>query len=337
MLSVILVSVTGYLRAEEASVLVNMVPLQQKQVAITLTGYGVITTDPRNTTSVSLMRATRIARILVTQGEIVRAGTPLLDVVTDPTDQLNYRQASTAVDYARQELQRVETMVSQRLATQSQLAAARKSLSDAEAQLQAQNRIGANSIKERIKAPFGGTVTGIYVKEGDRVPAGSPFVQIARASVLRAELGVEPEDCARVRKGMNVLLTPVFGGSRSLKGTVSEIHGVINPQTRLVDVIVSLNGKNSSSVLPGTQVRGVIQLARQSGWIVPRQAVLNDNGSEYIYQVDKGIAHRVNVVSSKAENGLLLIRGKVNPHLKVVAVGNYELQDGMTVREESNQ
>lgn len=319
--------------AEEASVLVKTVPLRQERVATTLTCYGVITTDPRGTASVTLPRAARVSRLLVTQGEIVRAGAPLMEVATDSADILNFEQASLSVDYARQELRRVESMVSQRLATQSQLAAARKALSDAEASLREQNRLGTGHKQESLTAPYTGTVTAIAVKEGDRVPAGTSLAQISRQGALRAELGVEPEDSTRVRKGMEVLLKPVFGGNTTLTGAVHEIHGVINPQTRLVDIIVSLAGKETLSFLPGTQVRGVIRLARQTGWVVPRQAVLRDSDGEYIYQVDKGIARRVTVVSSKADSGLVLIRGKINPHMKVVAVGNYELQDGMAVRE----
>ncbi len=165
------------------------------------------------------------------------------------------------------------------------------------------------------------------------MPKGTALAQISRQGALRAELGVEPEDSPRVRKGMVVQLSPLFGGNRTLTGAVYEIHGVINPQTRRVDVIVSLADKETRSFLPGTQVRGVIRLARQTGWVVPRLAVLRDKEGEYIYQVDKGIAHRVPVVSSKAESGLLMVTGKINPQLKVVAVGNYELHDGMAVRE----
>ncbi len=321
--------------AEEASVLVKTVPVRQERVAATLTCYGVITTDPRGTASVTLPRTVRVSRLLVTQGEIVRAGAPLMEVATDSADILNFEQASISVDYARQELRRVESMVAQRLATQSQLAAARKALTDAEAALRAQNRLGTGRKQERLAAPFAGTVTAIAVKEGDRVPAGTALAQISRQGMLRAELGVEPEDSTEVRKGMEVVLKPVFGGNRTLTGTVHEIHGVINPQTRLVDVIVALAGGETLTFLPGTQVRGVIRLARQTGWVVPRQAVLRDSEGEYIYQVDKGKAHRVSVVSSKAESGLLLVRGKINPKLKVVAVGNYELHDGMAVREGS--
>jgi RND family efflux transporter MFP subunit len=319
--------------ADEPSVLVRTVSLRQERVASSLTCYGVIAADPRGTASVTLPRSTRVSRLLVTQGEVVAPGAPLAEVVTDSADTFNYEQATLSVDYARKELERFESMAEQRLATQSQLAAARKTLADAEAALRKQKRLGSGRSLERLTAPFAGTVTAIAVKEGDRIPSGTALMQISRRGTLRAELGVEPEDSARVRKGMDVTLTPVFDGGKTLKGTVRDIHGVINPQTRLVDIIISLIGKDSAAILAGTQVRGVIHLSWQSAWVVPRQAVLRDDSGEYLYQVDKGRARRVNVGISRAGDGLVAVRGPVNPRLKVVSQGNYELRDGMAVRE----
>ena len=319
--------------AEEASVLVKTVPLKQELTAAKLTCYGVITTDPRGTASITVPHALKVSRLLATQGEVVRAGTPLVEVITDPADSLSFEQATLAVTYARQELQRVESLETQRLATKSQLDVARKALADAEAALRSQNRLGTGREKERMTAPFDGTVTAIAVKEGDRVPSGTALVQISKRGALRAELGVEPEDSMKVNKGMEVLLTPVFGGSSKFSGTVDEIHGVINPQTRLVDVIVALSAKEVRSFLPGTQVRGIINLSRQLNWVVPRQAVLHDSTGEYLFQVAKGHAHRVAVVSGKAETGFVTVKGALNPHLNVVVLGNYELQDGMAIRE----
>lgn len=318
----------------ESSVLVKTVPLRKERIASSITCYGVITADPRGTASVTLQRSTRVTRLLVTQGEVVGAGAPLAEVATSSADSLNYEQAALSVDYAHRDLARVESMVAKRLATKLQLDASRKALADADAALRQQKRLGSGRRNERLKAPFAGTVTAISVKEGDSVPAGTAILQLSRQGALRAELGVEPEDNPRVRKGMEVLLTPVFGG-RTLKGTVKEVHGVINPRTRLVDVIVSLKEKASTILIAGTQVHGEIHLAWQNAWVVPRQAVLRDSRGDYLFQVERGRARRVGVASSRAGDGLAAVLGPVNPRLKVVTQGNYELREGMAVREET--
>jgi hypothetical protein len=65
---------------------------------------------------------------------------------------------------------------------------------------------------------------------------------------------------------------------------------------------------------------------------VPRQAVLSDDNGSYLYQVAAGHARRV-AVAKRAEAGNLVgVDGKLDPALPVVALGNYELEDGMAVR-----
>jgi membrane fusion protein, multidrug efflux system len=321
----------------QPSVLVSTVPLRKEMVASSLTCFGVVSADPRGTASITLQRSTTVSRLFATQGEVVRAGASLAEVVTASADTLNYENALLAEDYAQRELARVENLVTNRLATQSQLAAARKALADAQASLKEQKKIGTGSKREVLKAPFAGTVTAISVKEGDHIPAGTSLMQISRRGALRVELGVEPEEIGLVKKGMKVLLTPVFGGKSSLSGTVHEIHGVINPQTRLVDVLVFLTGRNLDSFLPGMQVRGEIGISHHMGWVVPRQAVLSDSGGEYLFQVEKGHARRVSVVSGRAGKELVEVKGALNPELKVVYLGNYELEDGMAVREDEGR
>ncbi len=319
--------------ASEQSVLVKTVALKRARLTTTITSYGVVAVDPRQTLTISFPRAGRISRLLVSSGQIVRQGAPLLAFSADPADTSSFQQASAALEFARGELKRTESMVAQRMATQSQLAAARKAMADAEATLWAQSQLGMGRLTEQSTAPFAGIVSGVSVKEGEHVTAGASLLQLSRRGALRVELGVEPEDSAKIKAGMAVLFVPVFDSGQSFSGTVSEIHGVIDPQTRLVDIIVRINKTQAEKLIPGTRVRGEIILAAASSWVVPRSAVLRDAQGAYLYQVDQGKAHRVRVTTSGESNGMVGIRGKFDPTLKVVVLGNYELEDGMAVRE----
>lgn len=158
-------------------------------------------------------------------------------------------------------------------------------------------------------------------------------MQLARAGVLRATLGVEPEDIGRVREGMLVDLAPVFGSVKPMRAKVAKVFGIINPQTRLVDVSVQL-ASPTDGLIPGMQVRGAVQLRSRKGWVVPRSAVLRDVRGAYLFQVQDGQARRVEV-NPEIENGpLVLVSGPVDPARRIVIQGNYELKDGMAARED---
>jgi len=313
------------------SVLVRTAPLRQHAIAETLVGYGTLATDVGGTIDVSLPRAGRISALEVSPGQVVKKGAGLLEFRTAPGAALGYRRARNALAFARSELARTRQLRAQRLATASQVAAARKSLADAEAALEAQLRLGAGTASESVKAPFDGVVLSIGGAPGDRLAAGAAVLKLARLSGLRVLLGIEPSDSFAVRPGMPVRLTPVFDARRTVEAHVAAVHGMVDPRTQLVDVVVKIA---AGDLLPGMRVKGEITLASRTGWAVPRSAVLHDGRGDYLFQVAHGVARRVAVRVESDGDRLLGISGAgLDPALKVVVVGNYELADGMAVRE----
>ena len=320
----------GASAADGPSVLVKTAPMKREDLAVTLVGYGRVAPDIGATVNVNLPRAGRVARLMVSPGELVRAGAPLLEFDTGPAAALAYRQAQNALALAREDLGRTEQLAAQRLATQSQLAAARRALADAEAALAAQRKLGAGRQTERVSAPFDGIVVSIPVAQGDRIAAGATVLQVARRTGLRVDLGIEPEDSDKVRAAMPVRLTSVFDAHRAVEAKVAQVHGMVNPSTQLVDVVVRLS---DGVLIPGMRVRGVITLSRASTWTVPRSAVLRDARGAYIFQVKDGHAVRVTVRTGTETDQVTGISGDLDPALPGVVLGNYELEDGMAVRE----
>ena len=192
-----------------------------------------------------------------------------------------------------------------------------------------EKRIGAGRALEQVRAPFDGVVASVPAAQGERLAAGAPVLQLARAGAQRVLLGVEPEDVSRVRPGMTVSVIAVFSAERKVEGRVAQVFGMINPQTQFVDVLVEVPG---GGLLPGTRVRAEIQLNRQTEWIVPRSAVLRDALGAYIFQVRAGKARRVDVQTGLEQGGLITVQGNFVANDPVVSLGNYELQDGMAVR-----
>lgn len=317
---------------DEPSVLVRTEALRKQMVPETLTVYGAVMPSTGATENVSFPRPVQVSRLLVAPGQIVKRGEALLELATEAAAAAAYRQAESAEIFARSELKRVEDLAAQQLATQSQLATARKALQDAQAALVAQQRLGAGLDKQIVKAPFDALVASISVQQGDRIQPGATVMQLARSGALRALLGVEPEDARGVRVGMPIRLASVFGSGKTVDATVSQVFGAINPQTRLVDVAARFVGP-TDGLLPGMQVRGLIDLGGRESWVAPRSAVLRDERSAYLFQVQGGHAKRVDVTTGVENDRVVAVSGPLDGSLKVVVLGNYELKDGMAVRE----
>jgi RND family efflux transporter MFP subunit len=317
------------LAADVASVQVEIVVLKQQPMADVVSGYGVVSPDTHSLQTISLPRPGQVVGLLVSAGQVVKEGTPLLVFGTSADAALNYQQARQAVEFAQGEKARIEQLVNQQLSTLSQLAAAKKALADADANLRVQEKIGTGQSLQRIVAPFDGIVVAVQAAQGDRLAAGAPVLQLVRSGRQRVLLGVEPDDVNRVRTGMAVSVNPVFSTGLKVAGRVAQVFGMINPQTQLVDVLVELSG---DGLMPGTRVRAEIEIARQTQWVVPRSAVLCDAHGAYLFQVSGGKAQRINVQTGLERGGLIAVQGNFDPRRPVVSLGNYELQDGMAVR-----
>jgi RND family efflux transporter MFP subunit len=269
----------------------------------------------------------------VIQGQRVSRGTPLATLTSDPSARLAYAQAVSAVSFAQGELRRTQELFTLQLATQSQVDAARRALADAEAYLATQLELGGAVGTATVTAPFDGVVDSVEVAQGDRIMPGAVIVQLGHTDFLRVRLGIEPTDSRLVQVGMPVTLSSLDDSTRSVTVSITESQGVVDPKTMLINAVAMVPATRASFLVPGMYVRAMINVGQHLSWAVPRAAVLTDTAGAYVFQVSGGKAHRVNVTQGAPSQGMIPISGPVDPKLPIVVLGNYELQDGMPVRE----
>jgi RND family efflux transporter MFP subunit len=306
-------------------------PLQQHVLSDALAAFGEVTTGPL--VAISFPRGGQVSRLLVVVNQRVKSGTRLATLTSDPNARLAYAQASSALNFSQGELRRIQELFSLQLATQSQVDGARKALEDAQANLAVQQQLGGDVGSATVAAPFNGVVAAVTVAEGDRLQPGAAILQLGPTDVLRVQLGIEPGDAHLVRPGMPVTLSPVSDLTQTVSASIQENQGVVNAKTQLVDAITIVSAARAAFLVPGMHVRATVKIGQHLGWAVPRAAILTDAAGTYLFQVLGGKARRVNVTSGEESQGLVAISGAVDPHLPIVVLGNYELQDGMQVRE----
>jgi RND family efflux transporter MFP subunit len=227
----------------------------------------------------------------------------------------------------------VQELYGLQLATQSQVDNARKALLDAQENVAAQRKVGGGTESATLTAPFAGVITAVSVGLGDRIQAGASVLQIGHVEALRVQLGLEPSDARLVRKGMPVQVAPLQDETQVLPGVVAVAQDILDPKTQLFNVIVQLQPGSAGVLMPGMRVRASIATSAQDGWVLPRQAVLSDDHGSYVFQVASGRARRVAVQQQQDGAKEVGVSGPIRADLPVVVLGNYEIQDGMKVRE----
>lgn len=317
--------------ADDTSVLVQTQPVRQQALPLTLDVFGEVATGKPE--ALSFPQAGQVVRLAVVLGQKVRRGDLVATLNSDPAAVSSYAQAANAVGFARRELQRNQELFGLQLATQSQVDTARKQLEDAQAALAAQSKLGGAHASAQLSAPFDGIVTALPVGQGDRVAAGATVVQLGRADKLRVLLSIEPAQSAQVKAGMPVAVTPVQDGARTIDATIGEVVDLIDPKSQMVTAIAGLPPAGQARLVSGMRVQAAIRLGQRQAWAVPRQAVLSDDKGAYLFQVASNKARRVDVARLAEAGQLYGVAGKIDAGLPVVVLGNYELHDGMTVRE----
>jgi RND family efflux transporter MFP subunit len=331
--------------APEVRAQVRTVPASRGVIIQPIRAYGVVAADAASVTTVSLPYAARLLHWRIARGQAVTRGMPLFDVIADPAAVLASQQAHSALDVARRELDRTRALYDGRLATDSQIDAATKTLDDAREADTAQRQLGVRPGSITVEVPFSGVVLQMSVAQGDVLQPGAVIMQLSRGdgtarrdgtagALGNLELSVEPTDVRFLHAGDAVTVRPLAADSetRPAQGHIVNVGAAIDSQTQQVTVTASL-ATADTGLLPGSHVVAEILPSGTPHWIVPRSSVLTDDDGAYVFQVDpQQKAHRVAVAVRVERDAHYGVDGPLTASWTVVSTGNYELQDGALVK-----
>jgi RND family efflux transporter MFP subunit len=305
----------------------------QGSLSPTALAYGTVISSPENSFVIQIPRDGTFKTVNVRDGDVVRAGQPLVTIVTAAANTGAFEQAKSAVDFATRDVQRLERLLAEKLATNDQVATARKALEDAKIQLEQQSKIGAGAGEQTIRAPFDGVVTGLMAVPGDKVQANNTIATVVKLSGLTVQLNLEPEDAAKLTPGAAVKLTNTFG-SDVIDGKLRSIGASVDPMTHLVKSLADVPAAAGAHLALGATLIAHIDLPPRQGILVPRTALLEDSSGPYIFTIAEETAHKQNVKVLVETDDMALIDG-VDPALgtKVVVNNNTELDDDTPVEE----
>lgn len=314
--------------APKPAVLVTLTHLRQGSLPHVVIGYG--TVEPASTGRKMIMAPVSaiVGEVYVRLGQQVPRGAPLVRLDPSPTTAASYTQAKSALMVATRLVASTRKLVALHLATQQQLADARKSQSDARAALAALNTVGAGGART-VRAPFPAIVTNLTASPGAIVAEGTALLDLAAPAKLVLNVGVVPAQAGEVNADDPAKVTLV-GGTQPITGRVLLRGAVAESGTGLVPVAISLP---AGSLLPGEMAEAAITTRSFSGYVVPHEAVLvNDSGAPYVVQAVDDVAHKVPVRIIDAHGDQDVISGKLDARAPLVLAGNYQLDDGMKIR-----
>lgn len=198
---------------------VKLLTLQEKPIE--RTSEFIATVHSLRSTTIQPEVEGLVTRIFVKSGNVVRAGTPLVQINADKqraalrSAEANRTGTAADVEYWRQQVKRLESLVEAGAISRQEFDQAQNSLRTAEARLaalDAQVREGQVELQYyRVVAPTAGVVGDVPVREGDRVTTSTVITTIDANQGLEAYIEVPLEQAPELRVGLPVQLLDADG------------------------------------------------------------------------------------------------------------------------------
>jgi len=202
-------------------------------------------------------------------------------------------QATAMYNSAKRDYDRFVVLFSQKSASQKEMDDMTTHFEMAKAGLetarQMKNEVMAQFSYTNITAPFSGTVTGTFVKEGDMANPGMPIVSVEGASKLQAVVMVSESEISNIKNGMTTNVN-IKSLDKTIKGKVAEVS--TSARNTGGQYIVKIDLDKTENVLSGMFVNAVFPIEKQAEQtqnnlvLIPQEIVITQGQLKGIYVVN---------------------------------------------------
>ncbi len=270
----------------------------------------------------------RITDFLVREGQEVDKGTPLFKV-DDAQLQAQVAQLAAQRDLADQALARTKDLAQQHASSAADLERAEATARSAQAEFDlARIRLERTT----VRAPFAGVAGQRYVSLGDYVTTSTRLISLHTVNPQRASFQVPERFARQLSVGQEVTFRVAALPGRDFTGEVDFVDPVIQLPGRTI--LVKARVPNSHRLLqPGMFIEArLVTAVRPKAIVVPEDAVVPLQGSDFVWVVAEGKVQRKPVTLGVRTPGFVEVASGVQPGDQVVVGGLELLQPGMPVR-----
>lgn len=293
-------------------------------VVRTVSVTGTVVARPGSYAVLSAPAATRVSRVFVSAGDVVRQGAPLVAFDRTAFDAA-YGQAAAGASAARLAAERAQRLAVAGIAPRKDVERAMTARAQADAALAVARRQRELST---LHAPLAGVVSRMNAVLDGSVDINQPLVEIVDPAALELLLMLGEADAGAVRPGAPVTFASSAADAPG-SGTVTTVAPTLDSVSRGVAVRVRV-ARPAHALRIGESVTA--QIALESGapvLAVPVAALVPDaDGFKVFVRDSAGIAHARPVQIGARTATLAAVTSGLNPGDEVVTEGAYGLEDG---------
>jgi RND family efflux transporter MFP subunit len=250
------------------------------------------------------------------------------DAAFSPDQVPEVQNAKAALALAQSEFTRIESLLEQRVVSQSEFDQRRTQLDAARQQYEAARNGAAQQYQAlqaararvtlarkavadtTVRAPFAGLVAGRAVSVGDYVTKGTTVATVVRVNPLRVKLTVPEQFVSAVAVGQPVSFEVDAYPDRRFDGTIKYVSPALesNQRALTVEAVVSNPG---DLLKPGFFASARVQQATQTpAVLVPASAVRTSNGTSRVFVIaGDHVEERIVTVGDRLDDRIEITSG----------------------------
>jgi membrane fusion protein (multidrug efflux system) len=265
--------------------------------------------------------------VMVEEGQHVRAGQTLVRL-DSARAALQAAQAASQMRKLEANYARSQELAKQNLISANDLDQLRFDLEHARSAYKAAN---LELVYANVTAPISGIVASRSIKTGNFVQINTPIIRIVDVSRLEAVLNVPERELATLKAGLPVSLSVDALPGKTYTGVVDRVAPVVDSGSGTFRVIATFDG--GGTLQPGMFGRIRIDYdQRADALVVPRVALLEDEGDPAVFVVRGGKTARVPVKLGYTDGQWAEVRSGVKAGEQVVTAGKTAVRDGTLVQ-----
>lgn len=300
------------------------------------------TIEGHTSANISAKISGRIEEVLVSEGQYVKAGDPLVKLESvELANQL--RTAADAVtkaqinyDLALTDYNRYQKLYNQGAVSQQQLDTAIAKLKIAQADLSSAVSSQSNAQQQYgygvISAPVDGVVANVTAAVGQVVSPGAPLMVVQDINTVYAVVNIEQKDLALVKAGQKAeVIVDAYNG-KVFNGTVELMNPEAGTGNRMFRTKVKINNPDNALKV-GMFAKVALVIGEPTPILtVPQAAVIQKQGIYYVFTVENDKVVRRQVEIGAVNGDTIEIKTGIKPGVQVVISNVNQLKDGDTVK-----
>ena len=312
---------------------VTTIIARQESWPTTITAIGTVAAVRGVTVSADLPGI--VETIAFDSGDSVKQGDVLVQLDTRQ-EQAQLSAAEAQRDLARANLQRMRSLIEQRIVAQAEYDQAEAAFKQAEA---TGVEIRATIGRKTIRAPFSGVLGIRQVNLGQYLAGGAPVVSLQSLNPIYVNFSVPQQHVAALKAGTQVRAS-IENSELKTPGRVTAIDSVIDPSTRNLQVQTTF-GNADSRLRPGMFVQTNAVIGRAETVVtLPGSAINYAPYGDSVFVVDtlkspngesyRGVVQRF-VKLGESRGDQVAVRTGVNAGEEIVTSGVFKLRNGAAV------